>query len=163
MKCFLQTKSQMGDWENVGHVFIIGLWELKIPTFYFACFVVSCKAITDPLSVCIWFLRCVGSPLPSLLSHSKLWMLIWAVYSRLRSSNCFNWNSYCKSAHVFFFLFSSLNVGTACAMCFIKSTAESFKLHPLVPYCFFLPPTLAVEPAGEAENKFGTHMVESTD
>lgn len=30
-------------------------------------------------------------------------MLIWAVYSQLRSSNCLNWNGYCNWVGVFFF------------------------------------------------------------
>lgn len=62
----------------------------------------------------------------------------------------------------FFFLFH-LRVGTAYEMCFMKSTAESFKVHPLFPCFFFLPPPLAALSAGGVENKFGTHMLESTD
>lgn len=44
----------MWGWEIDGHVLIIGLGEQKSSTFYFAYFVVSCKAITDPLLVCLY-------------------------------------------------------------------------------------------------------------
>lgn len=38
----------------MGMFFIIGLWELESPIFYFAYFVVSCKAVTDPLLVYLY-------------------------------------------------------------------------------------------------------------
>lgn len=44
----------MREWENDGHVFIIELWELESPTFYFAYFFVSYKAITDLLFIYLY-------------------------------------------------------------------------------------------------------------
>lgn len=94
-------------------------------------------------------------------------MLIWAVYSPTEIQQLFElkWLLYVDwwFLFLFFFFLFHLHVGTAYEMCFMKSTAESFKVHPLFPCFFFLPPPLAALSAGGVENKFGTHMLESTD
>lgn len=155
----------MGEWENDRHVFIIGLWELESLTFCFAYFVVLCKAATDPLLVYLYLIPQMCGFSSSFLSFSLPSCECWFGQFIPNQDPAIVWIEIVIVSQLmwFLFFFPSLDVGTACAMCFMKSTAESFKLHPLVPCSFFLPPTLAVESAGEAENKFGTHMVESTD
>lgn len=102
-----------------GRILLLVWGSRKNPPFILPTLLFHVRFITDPLLVCLYLVPQMGrcsSSLPS-SSPSKLWMLIWAVYSPLRSSNCLNWNGYCKWVGVVFFFFFPLSMSGQPVQC----------------------------------------------